>query len=220
MGHRAIRYCLGEEDIFKTQLKAILRAGADHNVKIMLPLVTTLCEIKAAKAAIDRAKEELRRENKRFSDSVPVGIMVETPAAAVMADIFAEHVDFFSIGTNDLTQYTMAADRGNSRVSELYSPFDPAVLRLIKSVVASAKRAGIPAGMCGEAAADPLLIPLLLSFGLDEFSVSPSSVLKTRKIISEWHKKDADALAQRVMSLSTADEIKAALAAAAEQRRG
>lgn len=184
MGFRAIRYCLKNKDLFKRQLRALLRAGADGNIKIMLPLVTTVDEVVAAKALINECEDELEAEGKPYKD-VPVGIMVETPSAALLSDELAKVSAFFSIGTNDLTGYTMCADRGNPDVAYLYDCMQPSVLRAIEMTIKNAKAAGIPAGMCGEAAADPRMIPHLLKWGLDEFSVSPSSVLKTRAIIAE-----------------------------------
>ena len=182
LGFRAIRYCLKNTELFKTQLRAILRAAQFGNIKIMLPLVTCVDEIKQAKVLIAECKSELESEGKRYRD-VPVGIMVETPSAAIISDLLAEEAAFFSIGTNDLTGYTMAVDRGNANVSNLYDPIQPAVLRAIEMTIKNAKKAGIQVGMCGEAAADERLIPQLVEWGLDEFSVSPSSILQTRKNI-------------------------------------
>lgn len=184
LGHRAIRYCLDNPKIFKIQLRAILRAAVFGNIKVMLPLVTTLDEVHRAKALIEECKDELKNEGLKFAD-IPVGVMIETPSAAIISDLLAKEVDFFSIGTNDLTGYTMAVDRGNAAVSKLYDPIQPAVLRLIEATIKNAKKAGIPVGMCGEAAADTRLIPLLCKWGLDEFSVTPSSILQTRKSICE-----------------------------------
>ena len=184
LGHRAIRYCLDNKPLFKKQLRALLRAAVFGDIKIMLPLVTTVDEIRAAKALIAECAEELRGEGLEFRE-VPVGVMIETPAAAITADLLAKEAAFFSIGTNDLTGYTMAVDRGNAKVSHLYDAFRPAVLRAIEMTIRSAVAAGIPVGMCGEAAADPNLIPKLVEWGLDEFSVTPSSILQTRKIICE-----------------------------------
>ncbi len=212
LGHRAVRYCLDNPELYAVQLRALLRASAYGNVKIMLPLVTTVTEVKRVRELLERAKEDLRKENLPFNENIPVGVMVETPSAALAADILAKEADFFSIGTNDLTQYVMAVDRGNSKVSPLYSHCHPAVLRLIKYTVEAANAAGIPVGMCGEAAADGDFIPLLISFGLHEFSVSPVSVLETRKTISLWTKSEADALAEQALSLPTAEAVKSLLA--------
>ena len=206
LGYRAIRLCLGNRQMFKTQLRALLRAAVYGNIKIMLPLISTLDELNEAKELIEECKRELKAENLPFKE-VPVGIMVETPSAALCADLLAKEADFFSIGTNDLTGYTMAADRGNKKVQYLYSAYNIAVIRSIKQVISAAKEAKIPVGMCGEAAGDPLMIPLLIAFGLDEYSVSATSVLRTRKIISQWSKEDADRLAGEVMKLTSASEI-------------
>lgn len=184
LGHRAIRYCLDNPELFKRQIRAILRASSYGNLKIMLPLVTTAQEIESARELIGSCLRELRESGEAVKP-IPVGIMVETPAAAINSDELATWADFFSIGTNDLTGYVMAVDRGNAAVAGLYDIMQPAVLRAIEMTIKNAKKAGIPVGMCGEGAADQRLIPKLLEWGLDEFSVSPSSILRTRKIISE-----------------------------------
>ena len=215
LGHRAVRYCLDNPEIYKVQLRALLRASAYGNIKIMLPLVTTVNEVRRVRELLESAKVELRTENIAFHEKIPVGVMIETPAAAMTADLLAKEADFFSIGTNDLTQYTMAVDRGNSKVSALYSHYNPAILRMIKQTADAATRAGIPVGMCGEAAGDKAFIPLLIAFGLHEFSVTPAAVLPTRKTVSLWSKTDADALADRILTLSTAEEVAAALESAA-----
>lgn len=202
LGWRAIRYCLEESDLFKVQLRALLRAGAEHkNIKIMLPLVTGVQEIRAAKQLLEECKQELAAQGIAYDDNIQVGIMIETPAAALIADLLAKEAAFFSIGTNDLTQYTLAVDRGNAKVENLYTTLHPAVLRSIRSIIRAAKEAKIPVGMCGEAAADPALIPLLLEFGLDEMSVSASSILKTRKIVSQWSQKETEEVEQKAMQL-------------------
>lgn len=202
LGWRAIRYCLEESDLFKVQLRALLRAGAEHkNIKIMLPLVTGVQEILAAKQLLEECKQELAAQGIAYDDNIQVGIMIETPAAALIADLLAKEAAFFSIGTNDLTQYTLAVDRGNAKVENLYTTLHPAVLRSIRSIIRAAKEAKIPVGMCGEAAADPALIPLLLEFGLDEMSVSASSILKTRKIVSQWSQKETAEVEQKAMQL-------------------
>ena len=216
LGYRAVRYCLANTDIYKTQLRGILRASAFGTVKIMVPLVTCVDEIRAVKALVEECKMELTNEGISFDPSIQVGCMIETAAASLIADMLAKEADFFSIGTNDLTQYTMSVDRGNAKVAYLYSAFQPAVLRSIKNIIAAANEAGIPVGMCGEAAADPLMIPLLISFGLDEYSVNPVLVLTARAIISKWSKADADALAEKVLSLSTEKEIVELLKASAK----
>ncbi len=207
MGFRAIRYCLKNRDLFKAQLKAILRASAFGDVRIMFPLVTTADEFRAGKSLVEESKAELRESKIDFNENISVGVMMETSSAAVIADILAKEADFFSIGTNDLTGYTMACDRGNSDVSYLYSALQPSVLRLIKYIIESGVKNNIPVGMCGEAAANSMIIPLLISFGLTEFSVSAPSVLKVRKTISQWSKQDADAVAEKVMNMSTEEEI-------------
>lgn len=205
MGFRAVRYCLHREDVYKPQLRALLRASAFGNIKIMIPLVTCIDEVREVKAMIENIKAELDSENIAYNKDVQVGIMVETPAASLIADLLAEEAEFFSIGTNDLTGYTMAVDRGNADVAYLYSAFQPAVLRSIKKIIEDGK--DIMVGMCGEAAADPLLIPLLLAFGLDEFSVSATSVLKTRKIISQWTIDEAKEVANKALTLKTESEV-------------
>lgn len=185
MGLRAIRYCLKNTELFKVQLRALLRAACYGNIKIMLPLVCTEDEVIKAKSLLEECKAELSAEGKEYKKDIKLGIMVETPAAVLVAERLAAVSDFFSIGTNDLTGYTMAADRGNNEVSYLYNSNDPAVLKAIEITVKSAKRANIPVGMCGEAAADPKMIPRLIDWGLDEFSVSSSRILKTRKLICD-----------------------------------
>lgn len=205
MGFRAVRYCLHREDVYKPQLRALLRASAFGNIKIMIPLVTCIDEVREVKAMIENIKAELDSDNIAYNKDIQVGIMVETPAASLIADLLAEEADFFSIGTNDLTGYTMAVDRGNADVAYLYSAFQPAVLRSIKKIIEDGK--DIMVGMCGEAAADPLLIPLLIAFGLDEFSVSATSVLKTRKIISQWTIDEAKEVANKALALKTESEV-------------
>ena len=208
LGWRAIRYCLSEQPLFKTQLRALLRAGAqEKNIKIMLPLVTGVQEIRAARSLLEECKQELSREGLEYDPKIALGVMIETPAAALTADLMAKEADFFSIGTNDLTQYTIAVDRGNAKVEQLYTTLHPAVLRSIRGIIHAAKQAKIPVGMCGESAADPLLIPLLMQFGLDEFSVSASSVLKTRKTISEWNREQVEQVAEQAMQLSTPQDL-------------
>ena len=215
LGHRAIRYCLDRPDLYKVQLRALLRAGAEgRNIKIMLPLVTSLEEVRTARGLLEKCKAELESEGLPYDKDMALGVMVETPAAALIADLLAQECDFFSIGTNDLTQYTMAVDRGNAKVEKLYTTFHPAVLRSIRSVIAAGRAAGIPVGMCGEAAADPRLIPLLLSWGLSEFSVSASAVLATRAQIHRWRAEEARQVAQEAMGLSTAAGVEGYLSSA------
>lgn len=213
MGYRAIRYCLDNPDEYKVQLRALLRASAFGDIKIMVPLVTCVEEIRDVKKLVEECKAELREEGRTFNDNIQVGIMMETAAAANIPDLLAKESAFFSIGTNDLTGYTMASDRGNDRVAYLYSWYYPAVLRAIKNIIEAGVRAGIMVGMCGEAAADPLLTPLLIAWGMEEFSTSAPSILRTRKAISQWTKAEADELAAKVLELSTAEEVKALLEA-------
>ena len=209
LGYRAIRLCLDrKDDIYIPQLRALLRASAFGNIKIMLPLITSMDEIREAKALISDIKKELDEKNIAYNKNIEVGIMVETAAASLLADIFAKEVDFFSIGTNDLILYTMSVDRGNVKIAGLYSPFSPAVLRSINRIITEGKKAGIMVGMCGEAAADPLLIPVLLAWGMDEFSMSASSILKSRQIISGCDSKDLKAKVDKVLEMSTESEIK------------
>lgn len=209
LGYRAIRLCLDrKDDIYIPQLRALLRASAFGNIKIMLPLITSMDEIREAKALISDIKKELDEKNIAYNKNIEVGIMVETAAASLLADIFAKEVDFFSIGTNDLIQYTMSVDRGNVKIAGLYSPFSPAVLRSINRIITEGKKAGIMVGMCGEAASDPLLIPVLLSWGMDEFSMSASSILKSRQIISECDSKELKVKVDKVLEMSTEGEIK------------
>lgn len=217
LGFRAVRYCLAHEDMYRVQLRAITRASAFGKAKIMVPLVTTVDEVRRVKKLVAEIKDELRAEGIAFDENIEVGCMVETAAASVIADLLAKEADFFSIGTNDLTGYTMAVDRGNAKVAYLYSAFQPAVLRSIRQIIKAGKEAGIPVGMCGEAAADPLMIPLLMSFGLDEYSVNPVLVLTARCIISKWTKAEADALADEVMAMDNIEDILAALRAAAKE---
>lgn len=208
LGYRAIRLCLDrKEDIYKPQLRALLRASAFGNIKIMIPLVTCIDEYREAKMLIDELKLELDRQGIDYNKDIQVGIMVETAAASLIADIFAKEVDFFSIGTNDLTQYTMSVDRGNDKISYLYSTFNPAVLRSIRRIITCAREAGIMVGMCGEAASDPMMIPLLLAFGLNEFSMSASAILYSRKLITSLSTEELQAVADKAMSFATTKEV-------------
>ena len=207
LGFRAIRYCLQRKDIYDIQLKALLRASAFGKIKIMVPLVTGVDELRQVKAMIKDIMAELDKEGVAYNKNIEVGVMMETPAACMMADALAKEAAFFSIGTNDLTGYTMAVDRGNAKVAYLYSTYNPAVLRAIKRIIECGKKEGIMVGMCGEAAADSKLIPLLLAFGLDEFSVSATSVLKTRKAISDCTMDECKALADKVMKCVTEEEV-------------
>ena len=207
LGFRAIRFCLKRRDIYEVQLRALLRASSFGDIKIMVPLVTGVDELRAVKVILEDIKRQLDKDGIAYNKDVKVGVMMETPAACMMADALAKEADFFSIGTNDLTGYTMAVDRGNAKVAYLYSISNPAVLRAIKRIIECGKAEGIMVGMCGEAAADPKLIPLLLAFGLDEFSVSATSVLKTRKTISDCNIDECKALAEKVMKCVTEEEV-------------
>ena len=207
LGYRAIRLCLDRKDIFKTQLRALLRASAFGNVKIMFPMISSIEEIREAKKVLEEAKEEFRKENISFNEDIEVGIMVEIPAAAIHSDIFAKEVDFFSIGTNDLIQYTLAVDRGNQDISYLYNQYHPAVLKLINMTIKNGHKEGIWVGMCGEAAGDEKLIPILLGMGLDEFSMSSSSILKARWIINNTSKEEIESMLDEILSLPTAKDV-------------
>ncbi|MEK3855334.1 phosphoenolpyruvate--protein phosphotransferase [Cytobacillus sp. FSL H8-0458] len=207
LGFRAIRLCLEEQDMFRTQLRALLRASTYGNLKIMFPMIATLDEFRQGKAILEEEKQKLMSEGLVVADNIEIGIMVEIPSTAVMAEQFAKEVDFFSVGTNDLIQYTMAADRMNERVSYLYQPYNPAILRLVKMVIDAAHKEGKWAGMCGEMAGDETAIPLLLGLGLDEFSMSATSILKARSQISRLNKKDMEALAEKALHMNTAEEV-------------
>lgn len=211
LGYRAIRLCLGQKDLFKTQLRALLRAAHEHDLRIMFPMISSLEELRAAKAVLEECKAELKAEGLPCRTDVPVGIMIEIPAAALNADALAKECDFFSIGTNDLIQYTTAVDRGNERVSHLYTPFHPSVLRLIRMTIEAAHRAGIFCGMCGEAASDTRLIPLLLGMGLDEFSMSAGALLAARRLIRSLSYEECKTIVEPALSLPTATEVQAYL---------
>lgn len=207
LGFRAIRFCLENEHVFRPQLRALLRASAYGNLKIMFPMIATLEEFRQAKALLLEEKENLQKDGVEVSEDIEVGIMVEIPSTAVIAKQFAKEVDFFSIGTNDLIQYTMAADRMNEQVSYLYQPYHPAILNLVNNVIEAAHAEGKWAGMCGEMAGDSTAIPLLLALGLDEFSMSATSILPARTQILGLNKKELAALKNEFLSLSTADEV-------------
>ena len=209
LGWRAIRICLDRPDILKTQLKAILRTSAYGKARIMYPMISGVDEVRRANKILDEAKAELYAEGKDFDEDIEVGIMVEIPSAAVTADILAKEVDFFSIGTNDLIQYTLAVDRMNEHISYLYEPFHPAVLRLIKNVIDSSHKEGKWTGMCGEMAGDPLAAPILLGMGLDEFSMSASSIPKVKKIIRSLTYDEAKEIAGKALSMSEPADIRA-----------
>jgi phosphotransferase system enzyme I (PtsI) len=209
LGYRAIRLCLDRQEIFITQLRALLRASVYGSLKIMFPMIATVQEFLDAKAILMETKEQLISEGIKVSESIEVGMMVEIPAAAILADQFAKHVDFFSIGTNDLIQYTFAADRMNENVSYLYQPYNPSLLRLIKMVIDAAHKEGIWAGMCGEMAGDQIAIPILLGLGLDEFSMSATSILSARALMSKLNKKGLESLASEALLMSHNNDVKA-----------
>lgn len=212
LGYRAIRYCLDNKEFFKVSLRAILRASHYGNVMIMYPMISSLEEVYKANEILDEAKRELASKNIPFDENIKVGIMVEVPSTAVMADMLIDEVDFFSIGTNDLIQYTVAVDRLNPTVSNLYSFYNPGVIRLIKKTIDSVKdKKDKFVGMCGEMAADPLAIILLVGLGLHEFSVNASMVLKVKKLISMIDSKEAELIANKVLTLKTAKEVEAYL---------
>jgi phosphotransferase system enzyme I (PtsI) len=207
LGYRAIRLCLDQTQIFRIQLKALLRASVCGNLKIMFPMISTVEELLEVKAILAQVKEEMKSDGVAFFEGTEIGMMIEVPSAALMSDILAKHVDFFSIGTNDLIQYTMAVDRNNEKIQMLYQSYNPAVLRLIKAVIDNAHKEGIWVGMCGEMAADRKIIPVLLGMGLDEFSMSPSYILSARKLINSISFQEAQVIADEVLKLSSQDEI-------------
>ncbi len=209
LGHRALRLCLEKTDLFKTQLKALLRAGVHGDLHIMFPMVATLDELRSAKSILNECKVELKAEGKSYSDDIKVGIMVEIPAVAILADQFAKEVDFFSIGTNDLIQYSFAADRMNQKVSYLYQPYNPSLLRLIKMVIDASHKEGIWTGMCGEMAGDQIAAPILLGLGLDEFSMSATSILQTRHLFSKLSYKEMKEMAEACLNMQTHSEVQA-----------
>lgn len=212
LGYRAIRLCLDREDIFRTQLRAILRASAYGNVKIMFPMISSIQEIREVKVILAEIKEELRKEQIPFDENVEIGIMVEIPAVAIQSREFAKEVDFFSIGTNDLIQYTLAVDRGNQNIAHLYNQYHPAVLNLIKMTIENGHHEGIWVGMCGESASDEKLIPLFLGMGLDEFSMSASSIFKARYLIRNTSKEEVTSHMDKILSLPTASDVEKYLA--------
>lgn len=211
LGYRAIRICLREPEIFKVQLRALYRASSYGKLAIMLPMISSVDEIRAAKDIINEVKEELKAEKVKFDKNVKIGIMIEVPSAAIMAEQLATECDFFSIGTNDLIQYTVAVERGNEKISDLYTKFHPAVIRLIKMAIDGAHKAKIFCGMCGEAASDERFIPLLVGLGLDEFSMNPTKILNSRKMIRSLNHKECKKLVQEILKMSSATEIKARL---------
>lgn len=211
LGYRAIRICLDNTDIFKVQLRAILRASIYGHIKIMFPMISCLSELKAAKKLYYETRQELIEEGIEIASNIEIGIMIEIPSAAITSDILAKEVDFFSIGTNDLIQYTLAVDRVNSKINHLYNHYHPAILRLIKQIIDNAHAANIKVAMCGEMAGEKYLIPLLIAMGLDEFSMSPSLILKARQIIRSHTKKECEELLAEVLKFSDGEEIEAYL---------
>jgi phosphotransferase system enzyme I (PtsI) len=207
LGFRAIRICLKQPLLLKTQIKALLRAGSLGNARIMFPMISSTSEVAQAKAIVEEAKRELDAAGVPYCNKIPLGIMIEIPAAAILADSFAQIVDFFSIGTNDLTQYSLAADRNNPAVAEISTYFHPALLTLIHNTIAAAKRANIPCGMCGEAAGDPTFIPFLIGAGLNEFSMSASGILEIRKLISELSYEQCFKLTRQALDLSATEQV-------------
>ena len=208
LGYRAIRIYLDNFDLFKVQLRAILRASSYGNVAIMLPMISSIEELRKSKEIIEEVKQELKEKNIKFNENIEVGIMIEIPSSAVMAEEFAKECDFFSIGTNDLIQYTIAVERGNEKLANLYSHFNPAVIRLIKSAIDGAHKNGILCGMCGEAAGDVKFIPLLVGLGLDEFSMNANKILKARKLITDLSFEECKQLAKKVLQLNSAEDVK------------
>jgi phosphotransferase system enzyme I (PtsI) len=207
LGLRAIRLCLAHPDLFETQIRAILRAGVHGNLRMMLPMVNTVSEVRQAKAIIEKVKGDLEREGVSFCADVPLGIMIETPAAALHADALAKEVEFFSIGTNDLIQYTLACDRGNPDTASLYTPYHPAVLSLIDAAIQSANRAGIPVGLCGEAASDEKLIPVFLAIGIDSLSMAAGFIPRTRAAIRRSRCEQPEGYIEALLQLPDAAAV-------------
>lgn len=208
LGWRAIRFFLDEEDLFKTQLRALLKASPGHDVRIMFPMIATLEEIRRAKELIKEIEDELRASGCEVEEGIQYGIMVEVPSVTILADQFAQEVDFFSIGTNDLTQYTMAAERTNNKVAHLLDPCHPAILRQIDTVIQAAHKAGIWVGLCGEMAGDEDAVPILLGLGLDEFSASPTLVPHVKEVLRGWTKEEAEKLSQEAMDSVSAGDVR------------
>jgi phosphotransferase system enzyme I (PtsI) len=209
LGWRAIRFCLARPDIFKVQLKAILRASEFKNVRLMYPMISGITEIRQANEILEEAKQDLVKEGKPFNPDIPVGVMVEIPSAALTADILAKYVKFFSIGTNDLIQYSLAVDRVNEKIAYLYDPAHPAVLRLIRTVIETAHKAGIQVGMCGQMAGDPASVVLLAGLEIDELSMSPFSIPEIKMLIRNIEFSEAKKIIDAVMTLETPEEINA-----------
>ena len=207
LGYRAIRLCLANVEMFKAQIRAILRASEYGNLAIMFPMISTIEELRKAKAIVEECKIELDATNTRYNTNIKIGMMIEIPATAIMADSFAKECDFFSIGTNDLIQYTMAAERGNTKIANLYTKNHPAVIKLIKQTIDAAHKNGIFCGMCGEAASNIHYVPLLIGLGLDEFSMNPSAILETKKIITQLEKKNCENLVEKVLNAISDKEV-------------
>lgn len=211
LGCRGIRLCFDREELWKVQLRALLRASVYGDIKIMLPMISVIDEVRKAKALIQEIKTELKEAQIPYNDEIEIGIMIETPAAAIIADVMASEVDFFSIGTNDLIQYTLACDRMNPKISHLYSQFNPSVLRLIKLIIDTGHEYGIKVGMCGEAAGDIRLIPLFVGMGLDEFSMNSSALLEAKRVVTRVSKQELESAVKEVLRLKTAQEVEAYL---------
>jgi phosphotransferase system enzyme I (PtsI) len=220
LGWRAIRFCLARPAVFKTQLRAMLRASAHGAMKMMFPMISGVEELERALVIVEEVKEDLASRGVAFDPHLPIGAMIEVPSAALTARSLAEKVDFFSIGTNDLIQYTIAVDRGNEKIAYLYQPFHPGVLKLIRMIVDAGHEAGIPVGMCGEMAADPVSSVVLLGMGLDSFSMSPASIPGIKRIIRSVTMEEAAALAERVLRLTTSREIDELVRAWMKERLG
>jgi phosphotransferase system enzyme I (PtsI) len=218
LGWRAVRFCLSRPEIFKTQLRAMLRASVHGNLKIMFPMISGIEELEATLGVLEETKQELRAEGRPFDEEVPVGIMIEVPSAAFTSDILARKVSFFSIGTNDLIQYTIAVDRENERIAYLYEPFHPGVLRLIRMVIENAHAAGIPVGMCGEMAGDPYAAVILLGLGLDEFSMSAIGIPEIKRIIRSVTVFEAEELVGTIMEMKSYRDIDAHVRSWMEER--
>jgi phosphotransferase system enzyme I (PtsI) len=207
LGHRAIRFSLLHEDLFRAQLSAILRAAAFGKISLMIPLLTSIQELRRVKEMLEEVKSELRLSGKIFAEETELGVMLETPAAVLCADQLARECDFFSIGTNDLTQYTLAVDRSNVHISPMYCDHHPAVLRMVKMAVDAANRAGIPISVCGEAGADPIIVPILLGLGVRKFSVAISSLLSVRSQINHLSCKYWERLIPQILAQDTPEEV-------------
>jgi len=211
LGYRAVRYCLDHPELFGVQLRALLRASVHGHLKIMFPMISSLEELQRCKAQLEAARAELKAKGVAVAEKIPVGVMIEIPSAAVISDILAQNCDFLSIGTNDLIQYTVAVDRLNERVQDLYDPFHPGVLRLIRTVIENGHKYGVKVSMCGEMGGSPLHLPLLFGLGLDEFSMAPTSILRLRRQLKGWKLPEAKALVEEVFSKSRSQDIEAAL---------